>query len=120
MPARWLAGEGGKRKLSLYDACVNDVLNAYIQCAKRLGYTTGRFIGSGPSMDSMMASARTRESQNPTFVANMLKGVVANNPMYEELIVQGDKETVQRKKKKSWCTILSSASICHGGKATQN
>ena len=99
MHASWLAGEGGKRKLSLYDACVSDVLNAYIQCAKRLGYTTGRFIGSGPSMDSMMASARTRESQNPTFVANMLKGVVANSPMYEERIMQGDKETVQRKKK---------------------
>ena len=28
--ASWLSGEGGKRRLSLYDACVTDVLNSYI------------------------------------------------------------------------------------------
>lgn len=32
--ACWLSGEGGKKKISLYDACVSDVLNSYIQCAK--------------------------------------------------------------------------------------
>ena len=99
--ASWLPGEGGQRKISLYDACVSDVLNAYIQCTKRLGYTTGRFMGSRPSMEQMMANVKQRESPNPTCIASTLRGLVAASSLYEDRVMEGDKETVQRKKKRS-------------------
>lgn len=99
--ASWLSGEGGKKKISLYDACVSDVLNSYIQCAKRLGFMTGRFIGTGPSMESMLNKAANQRTQSPSCVAKVIGEVVARTPMYEEPTLHGDKETVQRKKKSS-------------------
>ena len=44
--ASWLAGEGGIRKISLFDACVTDVINSYMQYAKYLGFETGRYMGT--------------------------------------------------------------------------
>ncbi len=93
--------EGGKKKISLYDACVSDVLNSYIQCAKRLGFMTGRFIGTGPSMESMLNKVANQRTQSPSCVAKVIGEVVAGTPMYEEPTLHGDKETVQRKNKRS-------------------
>lgn len=94
----WLSGKGGKKKLSLYDACVTDVLNSYIQCAKRLGYMTGRFIGSGPSMESMLARTRNNQTPSPANVAQVVQEAVASTPMFEKPNLNGDKESVQRKR----------------------
>lgn len=97
--ASWLSGEGGRRKISLYDACVTDVLNAYIQCAKRLGFMTGRYIGSGPSMDAMMSKADRQQTPSPGLVARVVQCAAVGSPMYEEPHLHGDRETVQRKKR---------------------
>ena len=91
--ASWLFGEGGKKKISLYDACVTDVLNSYIQCAKRLGYMTGRFIGSGPSIESMLARTSNNQTPSPANVAQVVHGAVAQTPMFEEPKLHRDKET---------------------------
>lgn len=99
MHASWLAGEGGKRKISLYDACVTDVINSYIQCAKRLGYTTGRYIGTGPTMETLLSRVESQQTPTPTNVAHLLHEAVAGTPMYAQPVLHGDKETVQRKKK---------------------
>ena len=58
-------------------------------------------MGSGPSMVQMMANVKQRESPNPTCIASTLRGLVAGSPLYEEHVMEGDKETVQRKKKRS-------------------
>ena len=97
--ASWLAGEGGKRKITLYDACVTDVINSYIQCAKRLGYMTGRYLGSGPSMDNFLQRIAIDKTPSPAMVAKAMHSAVAGTSLYEEPVMQGDRETIQRKKR---------------------
>lgn len=75
------------------------MLNSYIQCAKRLGFLTGRFIGSGPNMENYLARAQSQASPSPAAVAHTIQGLVAGTAMYEEPIIHGDKETVQCKRR---------------------
>lgn len=106
--ASWLAGEGGHKKITLYDACVTDVINAYIQCTKQLGFMTGRYIGTGPDMESFLKRMSSKRSPSPCVVARVVQGAVVGTPMYEQPILYGDKETVSQKKAKGTTTTDSS------------
>ena len=60
--ASWLAREGGSQKISLIDDCVRDVINAYMQCAKSLGYETRRYMGVGPNMNALLEIVNLRRN----------------------------------------------------------
>ena len=70
--ASWLAGEGGSKKISLYDACVTDVINAYIQCTKQHGYLTGRYEGCGPDMQAFLDRAGLQAKPSPCVVERVV------------------------------------------------
>ena len=105
--ASWLSGEGGKKKISLYDACVADVINAYIQCTKQHGFLTGRYLGTGPDIQNFLERVSSKRTPSPCVVAHVVQGAVAGTPMYEQPVLHGDKETVQRKKSKGAVTDTS-------------
>ena len=46
-----------------------------------------------------MANVKQRESPNPIYIASTLKGLVEGSPLYE-CVMEGDKETLQRKNKR--------------------
>lgn len=96
--ASWLSGEGGAHKISLFDACVTDVVNAYMQCAKYLGYETGRFVGTGPDMDTLIQRVNSRRTPSTSVISGIIHRAVSGTPLFEEPILHGDKETVQRKR----------------------
>ena len=96
--ASWLAGEGGTRKISLFDACVTDVINSYMQCAKYLGFDTGRYMGTGPDMEALLRRVSMGRTPTSTLVANVMQTAVSGTPLFEQPVLHGDKETVQRKK----------------------
>ena len=96
--ASWLSGEGGAQKISLFDACVTDVVNVYMQCAKYLGYETGRFMGTGPDMDTLMQRVKSRRTPSTTVISGIIHRAVSGTPLFEKPILNGDKETVQRKR----------------------
>ena len=45
--ASWLAAEGFKGTLNLYDACVSDLANALLQSSKRHAFIGGKYHGAG-------------------------------------------------------------------------
>lgn len=99
MHGSWLAGEGYKDKITLYDACVSDMANALLQSAKQYGYLNGKHLGEGPSLEKLIDRATTRNTPTPTQAARVMQEAVAGTPMYEESTsLHGDKETVQRKR----------------------
>lgn len=98
MHASWLAGEGYKRKISLYDACVTDIINSYIQCTKAHGFLTGRYKGTGPSMDTFLQRVSSGKSPSPAMVSHALQSGVGGINICEEPILHGNNETIQRKK----------------------
>lgn len=61
---------------------------------------TGRFIGgNGPNMETLLSRIKIGHTPSPVHIARMIQGGVAGTPMYEEPIIHGDRETVQRKKR---------------------
>ncbi len=97
--ASWLSGEGGAHKISLFDACVTDVINAYLQCAKYLGYETGRFMGTGPDMNTLLERVKSRRTPNTTVISGIIHRAVSGTPLFQEPeVLHGDRETVQRKR----------------------
>ena len=96
--ASWLVGEGGIRKISLFDACVTDVINSYMQCAKYLGFETGRYMGTGPDMEALLRRVSMGRTPSSTLVANVMQTTVSGTPLFQQPVLHGDKETVQRKK----------------------
>lgn len=56
----WLAREGYKHTISLYDACVNDLVNAYFQCPRQLAFLEGKYKGSGPGLEVLVERAMSR------------------------------------------------------------
>lgn len=97
--ASWLAGEGGAKKISLFDACVTDVINAYMQCAKYLGFDTGRYIGTGPDMNVLLQRVNAGRTPSTTMVANVIHSAVSGTPYFQQPVLHGDRETVQRKQR---------------------
>lgn len=102
MHASWLAGEGYKRKISLYDACVTDVINSYIQCTKQLAFLTGRYEGKGPNMEECIRRASLGHTPSPANVARVMQEAVAGTMLSEEPVLHGDRETIQRKRKSTF------------------
>ena len=49
----WLAGEGFRRRISLYDACTTDLANSILQSSKTISYSIGKHIGKGPSIQRL-------------------------------------------------------------------
>ena len=99
--ASWLVGEGYKKKIALYNACVSNVVNSYIQCAKQHAFLTGRYIGKGPDMQECLQRSSKGHTPSPAIVARAVQDAVMGTPLFEEPILHGDKETVQRKRKSS-------------------
>ena len=96
MHGSWLAGEGYKEKITLYDACISDMANALLQSAKQYAYQMGKHKGEGPSLSKLMERAPSRSTPTPPQVARIVQDAVASTPMYEELRpLHGDKETIQ-------------------------
>ena len=93
--ASWLAGEGGIRKISLFDACVTDVINSYMQCAKYLGFETGRYMETGPDMEALLRRVSMGRTPSSTLVANVMQTAVSGTPLFQQPVLHGDKETVQ-------------------------
>ena len=96
--ASWLAGEGGSKEISLYDGCVTDVINSYIQCTKQHGFLSGRYLGTGPDMQTFLKRVTSRKTPSPSVVAHVMQDAVAGTTLQETPILFGDKETIQRKR----------------------
>ena len=93
MPIGWAtgwAGEGGAKKISLFDACVTYVINAYLQCAKYLDFDTGRYIGTGPDMSTLLQRVTTGSIPSSTMVSNVMHGAVSGPPLFQQPILHGD------------------------------
>ena len=50
----WLAGEGFKKKKSLYDTCTTDLANALLQSTKAISFMQGKRLGKGPSLQRLV------------------------------------------------------------------
>ena len=86
----------------MYDACVTDVINAYIQCAKQHGYLSGRYLGIGLDIHTLLKRVFYSKPPSPAVVAHVVQGaIVARTPLQETPILFGDKETIQRKRARS-------------------
>ena len=95
--ASWLAGKGGSKNISLYDVCVIDVINSYIQCTKQHGFLSGRYLGTGPDMQTFLKRVTSKKTRSPSVVAHVMQDAVADTNLQETPILFGDKETIQRK-----------------------
>ena len=62
----WLAREGYKSKIGLYDAIVSDLANNLLQQSKRQAYLEGKYIGKGPGIREMRDRAESRSNVTPT------------------------------------------------------
>ena len=67
--ASWLAEEGYNQKISLYDACVTDLINAYFQCARQLAFLEGKYTGCGPTSKLLVERALSRQKASPSPIA---------------------------------------------------
>ena len=64
--ASWLAREGYKSKIGLYDAIVSDLANNLLQQSKRQAYLEGKYIGKGSGIMEMRDRAKSRSNVTPT------------------------------------------------------
>ena len=81
-----------------FDACVTNVINAYMQCAKYLGYETGRFMGAGLDMDTLLERVKSQRTPNTTIISGIIHQAIFGTKLFEEpQTLHGNKETVQRK-----------------------
>ena len=60
---------------------------------------TGRFLGAGPTMENFLDRITIDKTPSPAMVAQVVHGAVAGTTLYEEPIMQGDRETIQRRKR---------------------
>ena len=103
MHGSWLAGEGYKEKISLYDACISDMANALLQSAKQYAYQMGKHKGEGPSLSRLMERDKSRTTPTPPQFARIVQEAIAGTPMYKESRpLHGDKETIQCKRSRAF------------------
>lgn len=92
----WLAGEGFRRKISLYDACTTNMANVILQSTKAVSYSQGKHIGKGPSLENLKEWIATR----PTQVVRTVNEATEGTPLYKAPTpLTGDKETSRHKRK---------------------
>lgn len=99
--ASWLAGEGYKNKISLYDACVSDLINAYFQCARQMAFMEGKYIGGGPDLEILIERALSRQTSSPSPAATSraIDDAVMGTPMFTNRIsFKGEKKTIRAKR----------------------
>ena len=97
MHGSWLAGEGYKEKITLYDACISDMANALLQSAKQYAYQMGKHKGERPSLSKLMERAASRTTPTPPQVARIVQEAVAGTPMLQVL---------QCRKKQGLCMVI--------------
>ncbi|KAI5054553.1 hypothetical protein GOP47_0030519, partial [Adiantum capillus-veneris] len=113
--ASWLAGEGHKPKISLYDATVSDIGNTLLQQSKRMAYTEGKYIGIGPSIRKMRDKAASQQFHTPTpsqssrAVNDAIRGT--DLPKVPEFF--GDRVTTTRRRKTFGNVIGKEANSSH-------
>ncbi|KAJ7570138.1 hypothetical protein O6H91_01G110800 [Diphasiastrum complanatum] len=97
----WLAAEAYRSQLSLYDACVGDLVNAILQSARYAFYTKGRHIGIGPSLEKLISrvtSNKTSAMQGQPFV-NLVRDVVDFASLSSSSsTLSGNEKSVSRKR----------------------
>ena len=70
-----------------------------MQCAKYLGYETGRFMGTGPDMDTLLERVKSQRTPNTTIIFGIIHGAVSGTELFKQpQTLHGNKETVQRKR----------------------
>ncbi len=91
----WLAGEGFKRRISLYDACTTDLANAVLQSTKAISFMQGKHLGKGPSLQRLTE----RMSNRPTHVVRVVNEATEGTPCYRAPSnLAGNKETSRKKR----------------------
>ena len=69
-----------------------------MQCAKYLGYETGRFMGTGPDTDTLLERVKSQRTPNTTIISGIIHGAVSGTKLFEQpQTLHGNKETAQRK-----------------------
>lgn len=96
--ASWLAGEGYRQKISLYDACVTDLINAYFQCAQQLAFLEGKYTGCGPTLELLGERYLSRQKTSPSSIDTsraVVDDAVARTPMFSNRVkFKGENKTV--------------------------
>ena len=54
-------------------------------------------MGTGPDMSTLLQRVTTGRTPSSTMVANVIHGAVSGTPLFQQPILHGDRETVQRK-----------------------
>ena len=96
-----LAGEGYKHKISLYDACVLDLINAYFQCAHQMAFMGGKYISGGPELEILIERALSRQTSSPSpgAASRAIDDAVMGTPMFTNKInFKGEKKTIRAKR----------------------
>lgn len=98
--ASWLAGEGFKSVIGLYDATISDLGNNLLQQSKRQAYLEGKYIGNGPGIKEMKERAESRSSitPTPTKASRIIREALHGTHMQQQPNFFGDNETVTRKR----------------------
>ena len=65
-----------------------------MQCAKYLGFETGRYMGTGPDMEALLRRVSMGRTPSSTLVANVMQTTVSGTPLFQQPVLHGDKETV--------------------------
>ena len=95
--ASWRIGKGGNKKISLYDVCVTDVINSYMQCTKQHAFLSGQYLGTYPDMQTFLKRVSSKKTPSPSVVGHVMQDAVAGATLHETPILFGDKDTIQRK-----------------------
>ena len=97
--ASWLAGEGYKQILSLYDACVSDLANALLQSVKMLAFIEGRYHGAGPSAEKLAQRMARGHAPMPSSIVREVDMTIGGTPIHQQPTQQGDNITISKKRK---------------------
>ena len=111
--ASWLAGEGNKDMLSLYDACVSDLANALLQGVKMLASVEGRYHGAGPSAEKLARRAEQGRAPQPAVIAREVDQHLGGTPLYQWPFVDGNNVTVSKKRKQTGNVSMEEENSSH-------
>lgn len=98
----WKAGEGGRKNISLYDACATDLFNAILQSARDQAFKEGKYKGTGPSYQKLQERLNQKGTPRPAQILHMVREATTGTPMYQQpSTLEGDKQTIRKKRKNS-------------------
>ena len=97
--ASWLAGEGFKSKIGLYDATISDLGNNLLQQSKRQAYLEGKYIGKGLGIREMRdkAESRSNVTPTPTNVSRVVEKTIRGTNMHQVPKFYEDNQIVTKK-----------------------